>query len=161
SMGMSAGQANLLLSRSAILAVPGVALMVWCYARWRTNLTLALGALGIAIALVSISLLQPRAGIAGGVLVAVLGFLLAMLGGSTAALAVEGAEVSPPGGGGAGTGLIAGSSGCGGAPGPPMVAAIVGVSPGLLGPAWALALPLAVAGLVLWSNGPQTKGLAL
>ena len=161
SMGMSGGQANLLLSRSAILAVPGVALMVWCYARWRTNLTLGLGALGIAIALVSIGLLQPHAGIAGGVLVAALGFLLAMLGGSNAALAVYSAEVFPTSLRGTGSGLIAGSSKFGGVLGPPMVAVIVILSPGLLGPAWALAVPLAVAGIVLWSNGPQTGGLAL
>lgn len=161
SVGMSGAQANLLLSRSAILAVPGVALMVWFYARWRTNLVLAIGALGIAIALFSIGLLQPQAGLTSGVLIAALGSLLAMLGGSNAALAVYSAEVFPTSLRGTGSGFIAGSSKFGGVLGPPMVASIFSLSPGLLGPAWALAVPLAVAGLVLWSNGPQTGGLAL
>lgn len=160
-IGMSGAQASLLLSRSAVLAVPGVALMVWFYARWRTNLALAIGALGIAVALFSIGLLQPHAGTAGNVLVAALGFLLAMLGGSNAALAVYSAEVFPTSLRGTGSGFIAGSSKFGGVLGPPVVATIFGLSPGLLGPAWALAAPLALAGIVLWSNGPQTGGLAL
>lgn len=161
SVGMSGTQANLLLSRSAILAVPGVALMVWFYAKWPTNRVLAIGALGIAVALFSIGLLQPRAGFTSGVLVAGLGFLLATLGGSNAALAVYSAEVFPTSLRGTGSGLIAGSSKFGGVLGPPMVATIFSLSPGLLGPAWALAVPLALAGLLLWSNGPQTGGLAL
>lgn len=160
-VGMSTAQANLLLSRSALLAVPGVALMVWCYARWRTNLVLGVGALGIAVSLFAIGLLQPHAGIGAGLLVASLGLLLAMLGGSNATLAVYSAEVFPTSLRATGAGFVAGSSKFGGVLGPPMVAAIVSLSPGLLGPAWALAAPLAVAGLVLWSNAPQTGGLVL
>lgn len=160
-IGMSGAQANLLLSRSALLAVPGVALMVWCYARWRTNLVLGIGALGIAVALFAIGLLPPHAGIAGGVLVGALGLLLAMLGGSNATLAVYSAEVFPTSLRATGAGFVAGSSKFGGVLGPPIVAAIVSLSPGLLGPAWALAAPLALAGLVLWSNAPHTGGLVL
>jgi putative MFS transporter len=160
-IGMSTLQANLLLSRSALLAVPGVALMVWFYARWRTNLVLAVGALGIALVLFAIGLMDPHAGIPGSVMVAALGLLLAMLGGSNAALAVYSAEVFPTSLRATAAGLVAGSSKFGGVLGPPIVAAIFSLSPGLLGPAWALALPLAAAGLVLWSNSPQTGGLAL
>jgi putative MFS transporter len=159
--GMSGVQANLLLSRSAVLAVPGVALMVWFYARWRTNLALAMGAIGIAAALFAIGLMQPHAGIANAVLIPALGFLLAALGGSNAALSVYTAEVFPTSLRATGSGLIAGSSKFGGVLGPPVVAAIVSLSPGLLGPAWVLAVPLAAAGLVLWSSGAQTGGLAL
>lgn len=160
-IGLTGEQANLLLSRSALLAVPGVALMVWFYARWRTNQVLAVGALGIALALFTIGFVNPGAGMPGSVLVAALGLLLAMLGGSNAALAVYSAEVFPTSLRATGAGLIAGSSKLGGVLGPPMVAAIVSLSPGLLGPACVLALPLAAAGLVLWSNAPQTGGLAL
>jgi MFS transporter, putative metabolite:H+ symporter len=160
-IGLSGAQANLLLSRSALIAVTGVALMVWFYAKWRTNLVLAVGALGIAVALFAIGLIDPRAGIPASLLVAALGLLLAMLGGSNAVLAVYSAEVFPTSLRATGAGLIAGSSKFGGVLGPPMMAAIFSLSPGLLGPAWALAVPLAAAGLVLWSNAPQTGGLPL
>jgi putative MFS transporter len=160
-IGLSGSQTNLLLSRSAIIAVPGVALMVWFYARWRTNLALAIGALGIALSLLAIGLLQPQAGVASRLLVPSLGFLLAALGGSAAALTVYSAEVFPTTLRATGAGFIAGGTKAGGVLGPPIVAWIVGVSPGLLGPAAILAIPLAAAGLVLWSSGPQTGGLAL
>lgn len=160
-IGLTGGQANLLLSRSALLAVPGVALMVWCYARWRTNLVLAAGALGIALALCIIGLIGSSAELPGSALVAALGLLLAMIGGSNAALAVYSAEVFPTSLRATGAGLIAASSKFGGVLGPPVVAAIFSLSPGLLGPAVVLALPLAAAGLVLWSNAPQTRGVAL
>jgi putative MFS transporter len=160
-IGLSSAQAAVLLSRSALLAVPGVALMVWFYARWRTNAVLAVGALGIAAALLAIGLLPPHAGTASSVLIAALGALLAMLGGSNAALAVYSAEVFPTSLRATGSGLIAGASKLGGVLGPPMVAAIVSLSPGLLGPASVLAVPLAAAGLVLWTSAPETRGLAL
>jgi putative MFS transporter len=160
-VGMSGGQTNLLLSQSSLVAIPGVALMVWFYARWRTNLALAVGALGISATLFAIGSLQPHAGTASSLLVPSLGFLLAALGGSNAALSVYSAEVFPTSLRATGAGLIAGSSKLGGVLGPPIVASIFGLAPGLLGPAWALALPLAMAGLVLWSSGQQTAGLAL
>jgi MFS transporter, putative metabolite:H+ symporter len=74
---------------------------------------------------------------------------------------VYSAEVFPTSLRATGSGFIAGSGKLGGVLGPPVVAAIFSLSPGLLGPAWALAVPLAAAGLVLWSSGPQTGGLAL
>jgi putative MFS transporter len=160
-IGMSGGQTNLLLSRSSLVAVPGVALMVWFYARWRTNLALAVGALGIAGTLFAIGFLQPHAGTASRWLVPSLGFLLAALGGSNAALSVYSAEVFPTSLRATSAGLIAGSTKLGGVLGPPIVASIFALAPGLLGPAWALALPLATAGVVLWSSGQQTAGLAL
>jgi MFS transporter, putative metabolite:H+ symporter len=159
--GLSGPASNQILSRSALVAVPGVVLMVWMYAKWRTNLALAIGAISIASALLAIGLLHPQATTSARFLVPALGFLLAACGGSNAALTVYSAEVFPTGLRGTGTGLIAGSSKFGGVIGPPAVAAIFTLSPGLLAPAWILAIPMAVAAMVLWSRGPATGGRAL
>jgi putative MFS transporter len=71
------------------------------------------------------------------------------------------AEVYPTPLRGSGSGLAAGSSKLGGILGPPVIASLMAISPGLALPALASAAPIALSAMVLAWLGVETRGRRL
>lgn len=158
-LGVDPKAASALLARSAVLALPGIAVTVWLYHRWSS-----IGALVLFIGLTTLSLLafcamgwlqirsQPAT-------VAATAALLVSVSGVIAMLIPYAAEIYPVALRATGSGLIAASSKLGG---------IFGAGLGLIGffdhfamSALLIALPMAVSGAMLWRAGVDTRGRSL
>ena len=158
-LGVDAAVASTLLARSAVIALPGIALVVWLYHHWSSVRSLVL-----FIGLTTLSLLAFVALAASHVrspalTMAVTASLLISVSGVIAMLIPYAVEIYPDHLRGTGAGLIAASSKFGG---------IVGAGLGVLGffehPALAAALiavPMSAAGLLLYRAGIETRGLGL
>ena len=158
-MGMDAGTATALLARSAILAMPGIAVVIWLYHRWSS-----IKALVLFIALTSASLLaffamglmhmQSQA----AMLLATVGLLVSSSG-VIAMLIPYAAEIYPVHLRGTGSGVIAACSKFGG-----ILGALFGVL-GLFGnltlSALFIALPMAISAVMLLRSGIDTRGRRL
>lgn len=158
-LGVDPHAASALLARSAVLALPGIAVVVWLYHRWSS-----VRALGLFIGLVALCLLafcamgwlQLRSQAAT---VAATAALLISVSGVIAMLIPYAAEIYPVHLRATGAGMIAASSKLGG---------ILGAGLGVLGffdhfalSALVIALPMAISGLMLWRSGIETRGRSL
>ncbi|MFA6232437.1 MAG: MFS transporter [Rhodanobacter sp.] len=158
-LGIDAQSSVALLARSAVLALPGIGVVVWFYQRWSSIRTLV-----IFIGLTTLTLLLffaiDRANVRS---VALTTFgtvtLLLSVSGVIATLIPYAAEIYPVHLRSSGAGLIAGSSKFGG---------ILGALLGLLGlfdhfmlSTLLIALPMAGAGWMLARSGIETRGLGL
>ena len=158
-MGVDAAGASALLARSAIIALPGIGVVIWLYHRWSSFKSLVL-----FIALTTLALLAFFAmGAAGlrsqAVTIAATSALLVSVSGVIAMLIPYAAEVYPVHLRGTGSGLIAAASKFGG---------ILGAGLGVLGffgnfmlSAMLIAVPMAVSGVMLWRSGIETRGQGL
>jgi len=158
-LGMDGGTASALLARSALLALPGIAVVIWLYHRWSS-----IRALVLFIALTALSLAAFCAlGLAGttsqAAVVAATVALLVSASGVIAMLIPYAAEIYPVHLRGTGSGLIAAASKFGG---------IVGAGLGVLGffssLAWSallIAVPMAVSAVLLLRAGVDTRGRRL
>ncbi len=158
-MGMDATAASALLARSALLALPGIALVIWLYHRWSS-----IKALVLFIALTTATLLVFFAlGIARvqstTAMVLTTALLLVSSSGVIAMLIPYAAEIYPVHLRGTGSGVIAASSKFGG---------ILGAGFGVLGvfghfaaSALLIAVPMAVAAFMLIRSGIETRGRGL
>lgn len=159
SLGMDASAASALLARSALLALPGIAVVIWLYHRWSS-----VGALVLFIALTAATLLlffglsvarvQSTAAMVGAT-----ALLLVSSSGVIAMLIPYAAEIYPVHLRGTGSGVVAASSKAGG---------ILGAGLGVLGvfghfalSALLIALPMAVAAVMLVRSGVETRGRRL
>ncbi len=158
-MGMDATAASALLARSALLALPGIAVVIWLYHRWSS-----IKALVLFIALTTATLLVFFAlGIAQvqstTAMVLTTALLLVSSSGVIAMLIPYAAEIYPVHLRGTGSGVIAASSKFGG---------ILGAGFGVLGvfghfaaSALLIAVPMAVAAFMLIRSGIETRGRGL
>ena len=158
-MGMEAGAASALLARSAVLALPGVAIVIWLYHRWSSIRTLLL-----FIALTTIALLAFFAVVTLGVraqwvIVAATALLLLSTSGVIAMLIPYAAEIYPVHLRGTGSGAIAAGSKFGGILG--ALLGVLGAFSHLAGSALMIALPMAISGILLWRSGIETRGRRL
>lgn len=157
--GIDPASVNRLLAQSALLALPGIALVVWLYHRWSSVRTLVL-----FIALTTLSLLAFFAiGMAGlhsetAVTIAIVA-LLVSVSGVIATMIPYAAEIYPVQLRGTGSGVIAASSKFGG---------ILGAAFGVLGlfehfllSALLIAVPMAVSAVMLVRSGIETRGQRL
>jgi putative MFS transporter len=151
--------ANHLLARSALFAVPGCVLVAWLYGFWSSKKTMVLFAIGTAAVLGVFATFKPGDSPALFSLLTVL--LLIGLSGMISMLSPYSAELYPTKLRATGIGVSASSSKVGGVVGPPAVACILSVFPGLAFPAISLAVPLLVAAVALWWNGRETSGKRL
>ena len=158
-LGVDAHGASTLLAKSALLAMPGIALVVWLYQRWSSIkclvLFIALTALAL-LAFCAIALLDLRL-VAATITATVL--LLVAISGVIATMIPYAAEIYPVHLRGTGSGLIAASSKAGG---------ILGAGLGVLGlfdhfalSALAIAVPMAIAAILLLRAGIDTRGQRL
>jgi len=159
SLGMNASAASALLARSALLALPGIALVIWLYHRWSS-----VGALVLFIALTALTLLLFFAFSVTGVrseaaMIGATALLLVSSSGVIAMLIPYAAEIYPVHLRGTGSGVIAAASKAGG---------ILGAGLGVLGvfghfalSAVLIALPMAVGAVMLFRSGIETRGRRL
>ncbi len=159
SLGLDATAASALLARSALLALPGIALVIWLYHRWSS-----VGALVLFIALTAATLLlffglgmakvQSQA-----TMVAATALLLVSSSGVIAMLIPYAAEIYPVHLRGTGSGVVAASSKAGGILGAGL--GVVGVFGHFALSALLIALPMAVAAVMLVRSGIETRGRRL
>jgi len=158
-MGMDSGAASALLARSAILAIPGIPLVIWLYHRWSSIKSLVL-----FIALTTITLLvffilsvsKIQSSVAMTVTTAL---FLVSSSGVIAMLIPYAAEIYPVHLRGTGSGVVAASSKFGG---------ILGAAFGVIGlfvhfalSALLIAIPMAIAAIMLIRSGVETRGRGL
>ncbi|RZI77083.1 MAG: MFS transporter [Variovorax sp.] len=159
SMGMDASAASALLARSALLALPGIGIVIWLYHRWSSIKALVLFiALTTATLLLFVVLSMAKVQSTAAMVTAT-ALLLVSSSGVIAMLIPYAAEIYPVHLRGTGSGVIAASSKFGG---------ILGAGFGVLGvfghfatSALLIALPMAVAAALLIRSGVETRGRRL
>lgn len=158
-LGLEGARASALIARSALWALPGIAVVIVLYHRWSS-----LGALVLFVALSTLSMLAFFAmGMLGvrsdTALSAVTAALLVSLSGVVAMLVPYAAEIYPVRLRGTGSGIVAASSKAGG-----IIGALLGVA-GFFGlftlSALLVAVPMAVSGVMLARAGVETRGRRL
>jgi putative MFS transporter len=158
-MGMDASTATALLARSAILAMPGILVVIWLYHSWSS-----IKALVLFIALTTVALLAFFVmGITGTpsetAMVIATAALLISASGVIAMLIPYAAEIYPVHLRGTGSGAIAGASKFGGILG--ALCGVLGVFGDLAWSALLIAVPMAVSAVMLLRSGIDTRGRRL
>ncbi|MFC0679838.1 MFS transporter [Lysobacter korlensis] len=158
-LGVDPAAASALLAKSAIYALPGIALVVWLYYRWSSFKSLVLFlALTAATLLVfgALEAFDVRSQLVTSLTTAA---LLVSVSGVIAMLIPYAAEIYPLRMRGTGSGVVAASSKFGG---------ILGAGLGVFGffdhfaaSAVLIAVPMAVAAVMLWRSGVETRGFGL
>jgi len=159
SMGMDPTAANQLLARSALMALPGIALVIWLYHRWSSIGALVLFVAATAATLLcfmALSLVPVRSPAA---MAAATAMLLVSSSGVIAMLIPYAAEIYPVQLRGTGSGVVAASSKAGGILGAGF--GVLGVFDHLAASALMIAVALAVAAVLLWRSGVETRGRRL
>lgn len=158
-LGVDPKAVSAVLAKSAILALPGIGVVIWLYYAWSSfrSLVLFVGLTGLSLlAFALMGWLQVRSeALTVGCTVA----LLVTISGVIAMLIPYAAEIYPVHLRGTGSGVVAASSKLGG---------ILGAGLGVLGffghfaaSALLIALPMMVAGVLLLRSGIETRGRRL
>jgi MFS transporter, putative metabolite:H+ symporter len=158
-LGYRPESASSLLFTAALIAIPGTVLVAYLYGRWSSKKSMVLYALATALSLGGFAFVGE-----GGsrvVMVLLVMGVLVSSGGVISMLSPYTAEVYPTHLRGTGSGLAAGSSKLGGIFGPPAMAGLLALAPGLTVPALAMAGPMTFAALVLAAKGIETRGQRL
>jgi putative MFS transporter len=153
------GAASALLAKSAVYALPGIALVIWLYHRWSSYKALVL-----FIALTTLSLLLFFAMGAMGLrsepaTIVATAALLVSVSGVIAMLIPYAAEIYPVHLRGTGSGVVAASSKAGGILG--AVLGVFGFFDAFALSALLIALPMAASGVMLLRSGVETRGVRL
>jgi putative MFS transporter len=144
-----------LLFVSSLLSIPGTALVAWLYSAWSSRKTMCLYGGMTVLALVGLGAIPL-----GASKVADIVLLMLLLTGSSGVVAVLGpytAEVYPTAFRGLGSGLSAACSKVGGMFGPPLVATLLLVLPGVRAVAPLVAVPMALAAGAVARGGRETS----
>ena len=158
-LGIPASASNTLLAQSALYALPGIPLVVWLYHRWSTIKSLivfiAMSTLSL-LGFLAIAMLELQSAIT--VTIATVALLIS-ISGVIAMLIPYATEIYPVQMRGTGSGVIAASSKFGG---------ILGAALGMMGffehfvmSVGLVAIPLAIAGVLLLRSGIETRGYRL
>ena len=158
-LGLNAHAASSLMAKSAILAIPGIAVVVWLYQYWSSVRTLVLFIALSTVSLLAFLLIEMLHLQAAAFTIAATVALLIGISGVIATMIPYSAEIYPVHLRGTGSGVIAASSKAGG---------ILGAGLGVLGlfgnftlSAIVIAVPMAIAGFMLMRAGIETRGHAL
>jgi putative MFS transporter len=149
--------ANLLLAKSALIAVPGCFVVSWLYGFWSSKRTLVLFAVGTCAVLVGFSTIKGGADFDKTLFSALTVMLLVGLSGMISMLPPYGVELYPTKLRATGGGWTAASTKFGGVIGPSIVGVILTGFPGFMVPALAFAAPLLLAAITLGINGRETS----
>lgn len=153
--------ANLLLAKSALIAIPGCIVVSLLYGFWSSKRTLLIFAIGTCAVLAGFSTIQGGTDFNQTRFSVLTVMLLIGLSGMISMLTPYSVELYPTKLRGTGGGLTAGSSKFGGVIGPKLVGVILTAFPGFLVPALCFAMPLLLAVVALWFNGRETSGKRL
>src|SRR5690606_7064434 len=158
-LGVDAAGASAVLARSALLALPGIAVVIWLYHRWSSVRALVLFIAATTLSLLAFAAMGFAEVRAPGAVVAATVALLVSVSGVIAMLIPYAAEIYPVRLRGTGSGVVAASSKAGG---------ILGAGLGVVGFfdhfAWSallIALPMALSGWMLLRHGIETRGRRL
>lgn len=158
-MGMEAGAASALLAKSAFLALPGIAIVIWLYHRWSSIKSLVLFIVLTAVSLLAFFAMAISGAPSAIAMMVATALLLVAASGVIAMLVPYAAEIYPVHLRATGSGLIAASSKLGG---------ILGAALGVLGAfnnlafsALMIAAPIAVSAIMLLRSGIDTRGRQL
>lgn len=151
--------ANKLLAQSALLALPGVAVVIWLYHRWNSIYALTLFVSLTAGALLLFALCASLDLLTVPLLTILTAVLLISSSGVIAMLIPYASEIYPVHLRGTGAGLVAASSKMGGILG--TLLGVVGLFASLATSALAICIPLGIAALFLFKSGIDTRGLQL
>lgn len=158
-LALDAHAASQLMAQSALLAVPGIALVVWSYQRWSSFKTLVLFVALTVLALFAFAAIEVGVLNSETATIAATVLLLTAISGVIATMIPYAAEIYPVHLRGTGAGLIAAGSKTGGILG--AVAGVAGLFDSFLVSAVVIATPMLVAGVLLWRSGVETRGYEL
>ncbi|HKT41667.1 MAG TPA: MFS transporter, partial [Rhodanobacteraceae bacterium] len=158
-LGLDASAAGALMARSALLAIPGIAVVVWLYQRWSSFKSLVLFAGLTALALFAFAVIEIGGFRAQAPAIAAIVLLLVAISGVIATMIPYAAEIYPVHLRGTGSGLIAAASKAGGIMGAGL--GVAGVFDSFLVSALVIAVPMLAAGVMLWRGGVETSGREL
>ena len=160
--GFGAGASSFLLFLSAIVAIPGTVLVAYTYGRWSSRKSMVVFAAASILCVLGLAWLAPSQTTSRLAVVGMLALLYAATGGVIAMLSPYTAEVFPTRLRGTGSGVSAGSSKLGGLiGGAATVTGLIGISAGMMQPALLVSIPMAVAALIVWLYGVETRGRRL
>jgi MFS transporter, putative metabolite:H+ symporter len=155
-LGVPQPEASALLARAALLALPGIALVVWLYHRWSSIRALVLFIAGSALVMAALGAMGLLGVRAPDAVLAATALLLVGISGVIAMLIPYAAEIYPVRLRGTGSGVVAASSKAGG---------ILGAGLGVLGffghfalSALAIAFALGCSAWLLLRSGIETRG---
>jgi MFS transporter, putative metabolite:H+ symporter len=158
-LGLDAHAASTLMAKSALLAVPGIAVVVWMYQYWSSVRTLVMFIALSTVSLLAFLLIEMLHLRAAAFTVAATVALLIGISGVIATMIPYSAEIYPVHLRGTGSGVIAATSKAGG---------ILGAGLGVLGlfdnftlSAIVIAVPMAISGIMVARAGIETRGHAL
>jgi putative MFS transporter len=158
-LGLDARAAGTLMAQSALLAIPGIALVVWLYQRWSSFKTLVLFVALTVLALLAFAAIEVGGLRAQSFTIAATVLLLIAISGVIATMIPYAAEIYPVHLRGTGSGLIAAGSKAGGILG--ALLGVAGVFDSFLVSAVVIAVPMTAAGVMLWRGGVETRGREL
>lgn len=158
-LGVDPAAASALLTRSAVLALPGIALVIWLYHRWSSFKALVLFIALTAASLLVFAALAMLGLRSGAATTAATAALLVSVSGVIAMLIPYAAEIYPLHLRGSGSGVIAASSKFGGIVGAAL--ALVSFFDHFAVSAVVIAMPMVASALLLWRSGVETRGVAL
>ena len=158
-MGMNSAAASSLLARSAVLALPGILLVIWLYHRWRSIKSLALFIMLTAAALLAFFLLGLIGVRSETAMIAATVLLLVSSSGVIAMLIPYAAEIYPVRLRATGSGIVAASSKAGGILG--AACGVFGVFGNLGLSAMLIAIPMVLSAAMLIRSGIDTRGRRL
>lgn len=158
-LGIDAGATSALLARSAILALPGIALVIWLYHYWSSFRALVSFIALTALALLAFAAMAAFELRSDAATTAATVALLVSVSGVIAMLIPYAAEIYPVHLRGTGSGVIAASSKFGGILGAAL--GVVGFFGSLALSALLIAVPMAICAVLLWRSGIETRGLRL
>lgn len=158
-MGVDAAGVSALLARSAILALPGIGVVIWLYHKWSSFKSLVLFIALTALALLAFFVMGLAGVRSEGATVAATAALLVSVSGVIAMLIPYAAEIYPVHLRGTGSGVIAASSKFGGILGAGL--GVVGFFGDFMMSALLIAVPMAISGVMLWRSGIETRGQGL
>jgi putative MFS transporter len=160
--GFGASASSYLLFLSAFVAIPGTILVAWMYGKWSSRWSMVVFAAASIASAVVFALLAPTAVTNRLVIIVVLSLIYTATGGVMAMLSPYTAEVFPTRLRGTGSGLSAGSTKLGGLfGGLATVTGLIAVASGLMRPVLLVSIPMAVALILVWRFGIETRGRRL
>jgi len=158
-LGIEAKGTAALLARSAILALPGIAVVVWLYHRWSSFKSLVLFIALTTCALLAFCLMAWMGVRSAGATTTAAVALLVSVSGVIAMLIPYAPEIYPVQLRGTGSGVIAASSKFGGILGAAL--GVVGFFEHFVLSALLIAVPMAISGVLLLGSGVETRGFGL
>jgi putative MFS transporter len=158
-LGLDARAASALMAQSALLAIPGIAVVVWLYQRWSSFKSLVLFVALTVLALLAFATIEVAGLRAQSFTIAATVLLLIAISGVIATMIPYAAEIYPVHLRGTGSGLIAAGSKAGGILGAGL--GVAGVFDSFVVSALVIAVPMLAAGVMLWRGGVETSGREL